>query len=63
MVISDQPDESVGHGGGAVLVHECPGREPIQGERGFIVPGSLLERMPMRTRGANLIAPPLFHVR
>jgi fatty-acyl-CoA synthase len=35
----------------------APRAEP----RGFIVPGSLLERMPMRAREANVIAPPLFH--
>ena len=29
--------------------------------KGFIVPGSLLERMPMKAREATIIAPPLFH--
>jgi fatty-acyl-CoA synthase len=35
----------------------APRAEP----RGFVVPGSLLERMPMKAREANVIAPPLFH--
>jgi fatty-acyl-CoA synthase len=29
--------------------------------RGFIVPGSVLERMPMRARETTIVAPPLFH--
>ncbi len=35
----------------------APRAEP----RGFVVPGSLLERMPMKAREANVIGPPLFH--
>jgi fatty-acyl-CoA synthase len=35
----------------------APRTEP----RGFILPGALLERMPMRSGEATVIAPPLFH--
>jgi fatty-acyl-CoA synthase len=35
----------------------APRAEP----RGFIVPGAVLERMPMRTRETTIIGPPLFH--
>jgi fatty-acyl-CoA synthase len=38
-----------------------PKGAPRPEPRGFIVPGSLLERMPMHAREANVIAPPLFH--
>ncbi|MGN6160321.1 MAG: AMP-binding protein [Marmoricola sp.] len=35
----------------------APRTEP----RGFSLPGSILDRMPMRPRGATVIGPPLFH--
>ena len=38
-----------------------PKGAPRQEPRGFVVPGSLLERMPMKAREANVVAPPLFH--
>jgi fatty-acyl-CoA synthase len=38
-----------------------PKGAPRSDPKGFIVPGSLLERMPMKAREATLIAPPLFH--
>jgi fatty-acyl-CoA synthase len=38
-----------------------PKGAPRSEPRGLIVPGSLLERLPMRAREANVIAPPLFH--
>ncbi|HWF53610.1 MAG TPA: AMP-binding protein [Solirubrobacteraceae bacterium] len=38
-----------------------PKGAPRPDPKGFIVPGSLLERMPMKAREANVIGPPLFH--
>jgi fatty-acyl-CoA synthase len=38
-----------------------PKGAPRSEPRGLVVPGSLLERMPMRAREATVIAPPLFH--
>jgi fatty-acyl-CoA synthase len=38
-----------------------PKGAPRQDPKGFIVPGSLLERMPMKSREATIVAPPLFH--
>jgi fatty-acyl-CoA synthase len=38
-----------------------PKGAPRSEPKGFVVPGSLLERMPMKAREANVIAPPLFH--
>jgi fatty-acyl-CoA synthase len=38
-----------------------PKGAPRSEPRGFIVPGSVLERMPMRVRETTIIGPPLFH--
>jgi fatty-acyl-CoA synthase len=38
-----------------------PKGAPRSEPKGFIVPGSLLERMPMKAREATVIAPPLYH--
>jgi fatty-acyl-CoA synthase len=38
-----------------------PKGAPRPEPRGFIVPGSILERLPMRARQTTVIAPPLFH--
>ncbi len=38
-----------------------PKGAPRQDPRGFVAPGAVLERMPMRAREATVIGPPLFH--
>src|SRR6202007_2628547 len=38
-----------------------PKGAPRSEPKGFIVPGSLLERMPMQAKEATVIAPPLYH--
>ncbi|KRA32536.1 MULTISPECIES: AMP-binding protein [unclassified Nocardioides] len=62
---ADRSPPAPAHPGRVVLLTSgttgTPKGAPRSEPKGFVVPGSLLERMPMRAREATVIGPPLFH--